>query len=223
MQFYTLEGTLGHMLDAETDGLADGLVCGFEIAELMGMGERSLIPVLLYLFRRFQRGLKGQPAYMLLDEAWTMLGHPVFRDKLREWLKELRKANCAVVMATQSLSDAIRSGLLDVLLESCPFRFFGANPAAMTDGTEDEPGPRQMYQKFGLTTAQIEMVRQGIPKRHYLIASPDGAALIDLRLGRKALKFVGAGSKDDLARIDRLYAEYCNGWAKVWLEAGAHA
>ena len=94
MSFYTLNGPLGYMLDAESDGLEDGLRCGFEIAELMGMGERSLIPVLLYLFRRFARSLKGQPAYLLLDEAWTMLGHPVFRDKLREWLKELRKANC---------------------------------------------------------------------------------------------------------------------------------
>ena len=41
------------------------------------MGERNLIPVLLYLFRRFERTLTGQPAYLLLDEAWRMLGHPV--------------------------------------------------------------------------------------------------------------------------------------------------
>ncbi len=124
MSFYTLNGTLGHMMDAEHDGLDGGLVCGFEIAELMGMGEKSLIPTLLYLFRRFARSLHGQPAYLLLDEAWTMLGHPVFRAKLLEWLKELRKANVCVVMATQSLSDAVRSGLLDVLLESCQTRFY---------------------------------------------------------------------------------------------------
>ena len=68
----------------------------------MAMGERNLIPALLYLFRRFERSLKGQPAYLLLDEAWVMLGHPVFRAKIREWLKVLRKANCAVVLATQA-------------------------------------------------------------------------------------------------------------------------
>ena len=49
-----------------------------------------------------------------------MLGHPVFREKIREWLKVLRKANCAVVLATQSLSDAVRSGILDVLLRVLP-------------------------------------------------------------------------------------------------------
>lgn len=221
MAFYTLNGSLGYMLDAETDGLDDGLVCGFEIAELMGMGERSLIPVLLYLFRRFARALKGQPAYLLIDEAWTMLGHPVWRDKIREWLKELRKANCAVIMATQSLSDATRSGLMDALLESCPTRFYGANAAAMIDGTEDEPGPHQMYQKFGLNDAQIEMIRQAIPKRHYLYQSGGDAALIDLRLGRKALKFVGAGSKEQLARIDRLYREHGDAWPRIWLQEKA--
>ena len=52
------------------------------------------------------------------DKPWIMLGNPVFRAKIREWLKVLRKANCAVVMATQSLSDAKGSGILDVLVES---------------------------------------------------------------------------------------------------------
>src|SRR4051812_6864839 len=217
MLFYTVQGPLGHLTDAESDGLDENNVCGFEIGELMGMGERSLIPVLLHLFRRFTRLLKGQPAYLLLDEAWTMLGHPVWREKLREWLKELRKANVSVTMATQSLSDATRSGLLDVLLESCPTRFYGANPAAMI-GTEDEPGPRQQYQKFGLTDAEIELIRQAVPKRHYLFSTLDGAALVDLRLGKKTLAFVGAGSKEQLAQVDYLFREYGNQWTTHWLQ-----
>ena len=52
-----------------------------------------------------------------------MLGHPAFREKIREWLKTMRKANCFVFMATQSLSDASRSGILDVIAESLPPRF----------------------------------------------------------------------------------------------------
>src|SRR6185437_11340048 len=219
MAVYTLSGSAGHLFDAKKDGLEDSLVCGFEIAELMGMGERIVIPFLSYAFRRFARMLKGQPAYLLIDEAWTMLGHPVWRDKLREWLKELRKANCAVVMATQSLDDAVRSGLLSVLLESCPTRIYGANPAALTQGPPDEPGPYEMYRTFGLNDAQIEMIRQAIPKKHYLFTTTDGSALIDLQLGKQALKFTGAGSKEALAQIDRLYREHGDSWAQKWLEA----
>ncbi len=84
------------------------------------LGERNLVPVLTYLFRRIEKRLDGSPGLILLDEAWLMLGHPVFRAKICEWLKVLRKANCAVVLATQSISDAERSGIIDVLKEFLP-------------------------------------------------------------------------------------------------------
>lgn len=217
MAFYTLNGPLGYLCDAETDGLTENSTCGFEISDLMGMGERCLLPVMSYLFRRFIRSLKGQPALLQISEAWTMFGHPVMRNKIKEFLKELRKLNTSVGMDTQSLSDANRSGILDVLLESCPTRFYGANAAAMIDGTDVEPGPRQLYKKFGLGDAQIEMIRQAIPKRQYLYDCEDGSALIDLRLGPQALKFVGATSKDDLLNIDRLHQQHGAAWPQIWL------
>ena len=117
---YTIEGSLGHLLDARADAIEENAFTVFEIDELMALGEKNLIPVLLYLFRHFERSLTGAPALLVLDEAWIMLGHPVFREKIREWLKVLRKANCAVLLATQSLSDAVRSGIFDVLLGVLP-------------------------------------------------------------------------------------------------------
>jgi type IV secretion system protein VirB4 len=87
------------------------------------------------LFRRFERSLTGAPALLILDEAWVMLGHATFAAKVREWLKTLRKANCAVVLATQSLSDAARSDQLDVLLESCPTKILLPNEEAGRGGT----------------------------------------------------------------------------------------
>ena len=115
LHHYTVDGPMGQLLDAEQDGLTLGTFQCFEIEELMNMGERNLVPVLLYLFRRIEKRLTGAPSLIVLDEAWLMLGHPTFRDKIREWLKVLRKANCAVLLATQSISDAERSGIIDVL------------------------------------------------------------------------------------------------------------
>ncbi|MGO7917262.1 conjugal transfer protein TrbE, partial [Rhizobium ruizarguesonis] len=92
-------GPSGQLLDAATDGLALGLFQTFEIEQVMNMGERNLVPVLTYIFRRIEKRLTGAPSLIVLDEAWMMLGHPVFRDKIREWLKVLRKANCAVLLA----------------------------------------------------------------------------------------------------------------------------
>jgi type IV secretion system protein VirB4 len=70
----------------------------------MNMGERDLVPVLAYLFRRIEKRLDGSPSVIILDEAWQMPGHRVFRGKIREWLKVLRKANCAII----SISGALR-------------------------------------------------------------------------------------------------------------------
>ncbi|RUV80512.1 DUF87 domain-containing protein, partial [Mesorhizobium sp. M1A.F.Ca.IN.020.32.1.1] len=101
LHHYTVDGPMGQLLDAESDGLSLRSFQTFEIEQLMNMGERSLVPVLTYLFRRIEKRLTGAPSLIILDEAWLMLGHPTFRDKIREWLKVLRKANCAVVLATQ--------------------------------------------------------------------------------------------------------------------------
>ena len=218
LRFYTLEGPLHRMLDAEHDGLADSRFLVFEIDDLMAMKEQAAIPVLLYLFRRFERSLRGQPAFLLLDEAWVMLGHPVFRAKIREWLKVLRKANCAVVLATQSLSDAARSGLMDVLIESCPTKIFLPNEEAATAGTSEHPGPRDLYEAMGLNETQIEIIRTATKKRHYYLVSPQGRRLFDLGLGPVALAFAGVSSKEDVARIDQLSEAEGERWPFAWLD-----
>ena len=211
LRFYTLEGPLGRLLDAEEDGITESRFSAFEIGDLMGMGERSLIPVLLYLFRRFERLLRGQPAYLLLDEAWVMLGHPAFRAKLQEWLKVMRKANCAVVLATQSLSDASRSGILDVLVKSCPTKIFLPNEEAAL------PGVREKYHELGLNEAQIEIIRSATKKRHYYIVSPEGRRLIDLGLGHVELAFAGVSSPAEIERVRHIAEAKGPTWPFAWL------
>ena len=78
----------------------------FEIEHLMNLEDKILLPVLDYLFRRIDKMLKGQPAFVILDEAWIAFQNPVFSKKIIEWLKVFRKRNCAVIMATQNLVDA---------------------------------------------------------------------------------------------------------------------
>ena len=212
LQHYTVDGPMGRLLDAEADGLTLGTFQTFEIEELMNMGERNLVPVLLYLFRRIEKRLTGNPSLIILDEAWLMLGHATFRDKIREWLKVLRKANCAVVLATQSISDAEQSGIIDVLKESCPTKI------CLPNGAAREPGAREFYQRIGFNARQIEIVATAIPKREYYVASPEGRRLFDMALGPVALAFAGASGKQDLKRIDELARKYGADWARNWLE-----
>ncbi|OKP00814.1 transporter [Xenorhabdus eapokensis] len=217
LNHYTITGSMGHLLDGKEDALVVNSYTVFEIDDLMKMGDANAIPVLLYLFHRFERSLTGQPAMLSLDEAWVVLGHPVFREKLREWLKELRKKNCLVIMATQSLSDAVASGLLDVLLEQCPTKILLPNKEAHLHGTKETPGPADLYTMFGLNATEIHILKTGQYKKHYYYKSPLGRRVFELGLGSLALAFVALSSKEDLEDVRHVIQEYGEDWPLVWL------
>jgi type IV secretion system protein VirB4 len=207
---YTSDGSAGQLLDAPHDDLALANFTVFEIEELMKMDERYALPVLLYIFRRIERCLKGQPAVVILDEAWLMLGHPVFRSKIKEWLKVFAKANCAVVMATQSLSDAANSGILDVMVESCPNKTFLPNPNARETFA--------LYERMGLNERDVEIIATAKPKRHYYYSSPLGKRLFELALGDVALSFVAQSDKETISEIRQLEERYGDDWVNAWLQ-----
>jgi len=208
---YTVDGLMGHLLDAEEDGLNLSTFTTFEIEELMNLGEKFALPVLLYLFRRIERSLHGQPAMIVIDEAWIMLGHPAFRDKIREWLKSFAKKNCVVLLATQSLSDAARSGILDVIVESTATKIYLANRDARTQ----EAAP--LYSQMNLNARQIEIIATAIPKRQYYVVSDSGCRLYEAALGPLAMAFAGSTDKESIAAIRQLEAERGDGWCDAWL------
>lgn len=217
LRYYTLEGAVGHLLDAESDGLGEDSFQVFEMEHLMNLGEKALLPVLTYLFHRIEQRFKGQPTLLVLDEAWVMLGHPAFRAKIREWLKVLRKANVAVVFATQSLSDLAKSGIADVVFESCPTKILLPNPEALTENSQP------FYRQIGLNTRQIQILSMATPKRQYYVIHPDGRRLFELGLSGAELAFAGASGKEDIARIRALKEAMGDAWPAQWLrERGQH-
>jgi type IV secretion system protein TrbE len=191
--------------DAVKDTLGLDSFTVFEIEELMNLAPKYGLPVLLYLFRRLERSLHGQPAAIFLDEAWIMLGHAVFRDKIREWLKVMPKANCVVLVATQSLSDSVNSGILDVIIESTATKIFLPNAFA------PEEDATALYRRSGLNERQIEIIAGSVPKRDYYYVSERGRRLYELALGPLALSFVGVSDKDSVAEVKKCEARFGTG------------
>lgn len=208
---YTLAGVGGRLLDADKDSLQEDIFQVFEMEHLLNRGEKIVLPVLMYLFHRLEQRFDGRPTLLILDEAWILLGHPLFKEKIREWLKVLRKRNVAVVFATQSLSDLSRSGIADVVYESCPSKILLANAEAGTDAL------KPLYQAIGLNERQIQIVATMTPKRHYYHIHPDGRRLFDLGLTPVELAFVGASDHESLSRIRELRKIYGDGWPAQWL------
>jgi type IV secretion system protein VirB4 len=218
MAHYASDKGMGHILNGTNDPLRISNFTVFEIDELMKLGDKNALPVLLYIFRKFERSLTGQPAFMLCDEGWVMLGHPVIKERFRGWLKEMRRKNCSVVLATQSLSDATRSGLIDVLIESCATRILLPNPEADTYGTDAVPGPADFYEAFGLTKDQINEIKNATPKSDYYLTSPLGNSMFQLALGPLASSFVGANDKDSIREIRLLENRFGRDWPVQWMK-----
>lgn len=199
LQPYTLEGAYGRMLDAASENLVEADVQHFEMEDLM-QHKRLMLPVLTYLFHKLDARFKGRPSLLILDEAWLFLDDPLFAERIRDWLKTLRKKNVSVIFATQSLADIEQSSIAPALIESCPSRIFLPNDRAI------EPQSKSIYERFGLNDRQIELIAQSVPKRDYYMQSARGNRLFELGLGPIALALCAAGSPEDQNRIGHFMA-----------------
>jgi type IV secretion system protein VirB4 len=211
---YTLDGPLGTLIDSRSDSLREDPFQVFELEHLMESGtnaQKNIVPVLLYLFHRIEQRLDGRPTLIVLDEAWALIDEPLFAERIRDWLKTLRKKNAAVVFATQSVSDVLDKPITAAVLESCLTKIFLPNPQARGEISS------AAYRKIGLTPRQIEILSYATPKRQYYYTSPLGQRLFDLGLGPIALAFVGASGKEDLVKVRELAAAYGPDWPAEWL------
>ncbi len=214
---YTLAGSMGKLLDAKEDKMDEINAKSksnfqvFEMEHLMNLGEKNIVPILQVLFHKIDRQLDGSPTLIILDESWLFISHPIFREKIRSWLKELRKNNVAVIFATQSISDITNSPIRDVIYESCPTKIFLPNLEANNDISKNE------YLKLGLNEEQINIIKNAIPKKQYYYTSSMGKRLFELNLGDVALSFVGKSSKEDLKQVRNLINQNPNNWQEDWL------
>src|SRR5947209_2126728 len=211
---YTTAGSVGAtLLDAPADNLGDASLLTFEMARLMEHGSRFVVPTLLYLFRRLrQRFTTGAPTLLVLDEGWTFLDHEKFAQRIRLWLKELRKYNVSVLFATQSLADFAATALAQVLVESTETKIFLPNPQAANEAVAP------LYRSLGLNPRQLALIATARPKSDYYVACSEGNRLMRLTLGPLALSFCGAGSRQELAKVRELALAHGRLWPAVWLQ-----
>lgn len=126
----TEKGPYGELFDSDEDTLSYGRWQGFEMSQIMNYS--NVVPMALeYLFHQLEKRFVGPPTALVLDECWLFFQSEIFAEKIRDWLKTLRKKNVSVIFATQSLDDVLKSSIADAILDSCPNRFFLPNANAL--------------------------------------------------------------------------------------------
>ncbi len=195
------KGSHAKVFDNESDAIdfSKNSVFGFEMAELL-RDKVSLGPVLSYIFHRINISLDGTPTMIVLDEAWALIDNEVFAPKIKDWLKVLRKLNCFVIFATQSVEDASKSRISDTLIQQTATQIFLPNLKA-TD----------IYRShFMLSQREYTLIKTTDPgSRFFLVKQGMDAvvARVDLS-GMENIINVLSGRADTVLILDEVIKEH---------------
>lgn len=193
---YLITGPLGKYFDSNEENLQDSNWNVFEMNQILN-NRKALVPLLMYLFHKIEVQLTGNPTLLVLDECWAFFDNPVFADKIREWLKVLRRKNTSVIFATQELGDILNSPLFTAVNDACKTKIFLANPNAKTETYIET------YKKFSLNEEEIDLIANSTEKKDYFIKTSTGyARKFSLALGKNTLKLVASSRAEELAEAD---------------------
>lgn len=180
-----VSGAQTGLFDASSDPFEFSAVNVFETSALGDGDKPSRVLTLDYVFRQIDSRLGGRPSQIIIDEAWSFLKDPIFARKIESWLRELRRRNTGVLMATQNLNDVSASSAFEVLKNNVPTRIFLPNPAAESQEL------RPSYEAIGLTRRQISIIANMVQKQDYYVVQPEGVRVVNFALGPLALSLLG--------------------------------
>jgi type IV secretion system protein VirB4 len=137
-----------------------------------------LEPLLFYVLHRASASIQDRAAastlkLFVLDEAWRFARDPTVKAYVTEALKTWRKRNAAMWLATQTSDDFTDRELLRTVIESCPTRFFLANPSMDLQRARD---------LFHLNHTEASLITTLRPRQQALLKRPDIAKVINLHV-----------------------------------------
>jgi type IV secretion/conjugal transfer VirB4 family ATPase len=174
-------GQFGFLFDNATDTISFSQFQCFDFQKMSQYPE-LLEPLLFYILHRANsviadREIATRFKAFFIDEAWVFLRNASIQRYVVEALKTWRKHNSAMVLSTQSLDELRRSDILDVIIETCVTKIFLANPDM----------DRDLYRRqFHLNDTEVELISGLVPKRQFLIKTPELAKIANLDVDPKS-------------------------------------
>lgn len=218
-------GSLGWVLDNDTDDveLAAPFI-GFDMTAVLD-DPTTRGPVMAYLFHRVEGLIDGRRLVVAIDEFWKALTDEAFRDLVNDKLKTIRKLNGAVILATQSPRDALRSPIAHSIIEQCPTQVFMPN---------DKGDAIDYVEGFKLTDSEFAAVTEDLVQpgadggRRFLLKQGDASVACELNLsGLDDLCAVLSGNNNTVPLMERLIRElgpepeaWLPAFRRQWRQAG---
>jgi type IV secretion/conjugal transfer VirB4 family ATPase len=158
-----------------------------------------LEPLLFYVLHRASASIQDREAastlkLFVLDEAWRFARDATVKAYITEALKTWRKRNAAMLLATQSSEDFAATDLLRTVIESCPTKFFLANPGM------DVERAREL---FHLNHTEADLITRLLPRQQALLKRPDLAKVINLHVDPESY-WIYTNTPPDNARLQAL-------------------
>lgn len=188
----------------------------FEMGYLMQQGDGVIIPALKFLIHTLSRQFNtGEPTLVVFDESFLFFKHHLFREKIIEWIKTVRKFNVAIIFATQEIADLFNyPDLLSTLKTNCVTKFFLPNPLAVTEDLFAQ------YKSMGLNEKQINLIAHG-HRGEYFYVSALGKRKFNLDLNQTPItfNFTARTSSSDINLALQLVQQDSKNFMTNWLRA----
>lgn len=210
-------GFSAKIFDADTNSLAleNSRFNVFEMGQLMNQGDRVIIPALRYLIHAISKQFDDcEPTLVVFDESFLFFKHPLFREKIIEWIKTVRRFNVAIVFATQELTDLLRyDELRSALKTNCATKIFLPNRKAATDDIYAQ------YRSMDLNDKQIQLIAAAYQGEYFYFSDLGQRRFtLDLEPKQSTFAFVARTSGPDVHKAEELYKLYPQRFAYHWLK-----
>jgi type IV secretion/conjugal transfer VirB4 family ATPase len=194
---WTKRGQYGFLFDNVEDTLS---FSRFQTFNFQGWNDAPevLEPLLFYVLHRATHEITDPKQLatfkmFLLDEAWLFFKNQTIRTYVEEAERTWRKHNGAMVLATQSLKEVEKSGMLAIVAESCPTKIFLANPEM----------DRQVYREaFHLNDTELDLIAGLVPPGQMLIRKAQTSKKVQLNVDSVSHWMATNNPRDNLKKRD---------------------
>lgn len=214
-------GTFARYFNGEVDALDihTSRLVTFEMGELQGM--KQVYPAMLrYIIHRIREQIRREkiPHLLFLDESAPMLEDAMFREYVKQFLREHRKLRGSVTLCFQDPSGFMKSELRDTILTQCQTVIFFPNVNAQPEDFSAFNLTEEQW-SFIKGTSRHNLQRGVLVKRTTRDGSESVFLDIDLSGLGQYLSLYAAGP-EAVSKMQQFQQQHGDQWVSAYL--GAH-